>query len=296
MKDLPRRNSVQQKVALIGLGTMGIGMGGRLLGAGFPLKVYNRTAERAAPLVERGAVQVSSPAEAATDSDVIIAMVSDDKASRQVWLGENGALAKVGKGAVPVDSSTMSPRWAREWAKIAKEHGISALDAPVTGSKPQAASGELVFLVGGDADALERVRTVLAVMSRRIAHMGPNGSGALMKLINNFLSAVQAASLGEAIALIERSGLNRDTALDILYNGAPGSPLIKTVGARMVAHDYAVNFFLRLMEKDLSYAMAEARQHGLNLQTAAAAASLFEEAEKRGWGDKDFSAVAEGAR
>jgi 3-hydroxyisobutyrate dehydrogenase len=287
---------VQQKVALIGLGTMGIGMGGRLLGAGFPLKVYNRTAERAAPLVARGAVQVSSPAEAAADSDVIIAMVSDDRASREVWLGEKGALRNVKKGAVPIDSSTMSPRWAREWAKTAKELGLSALDAPVTGSKPQAASGELIFLVGGDADALERARPALTVMSRRIAHMGPNGSGALMKLINNFLAAVQAASLGEAIALIERSGLNRDAALDILYNGAPGSPLIKTVGARMTAQDYAVNFFLRLMEKDLSYAMAEAREHGLNLRTAAAAASIFEEAEKRGWGDKDFSAVVEGAR
>jgi 3-hydroxyisobutyrate dehydrogenase len=285
-----------QKVALVGLGTMGIGMGGRLLGAGFPLKVYNRTAERAKPIVERGAVRVSSPAEAAADSDVVIAIVSDDKASREVWLGDDGALAKMKKGAVPIDSSTMSPRWAREWAKIAKEHGLNALDAPVTGSKPQAASGELIFLVGGDAEALERARPVLTVMSRRIAYMGPSGSGALMKLINNFLAAVQAASLGEAIALIERSGLNREAALDILYNGAPGSPLIKTVGARMTAHDYAVNFFLRLMEKDLSYAMAEAREHGLNLRTAAAAASLFEEADKRGWGDKDFSAVVEGAR
>ncbi len=287
---------MQQKVALIGIGTMGIGMGGRLVKAGFPLTVYNRTAQRAQDLVAQGARLVNSPAEAAADADVIIAIVSDDAASRQVWLDANGALSTAKPNTIAIDCSTISPRWAREFAGAAKKHGCAPLDAPVTGSKSHAAGGELVFLVGGDADALERARPVLTVMSRRIALMGPNGSGALMKLINNFLAAVQAASLGEAIALIERSQLNRDAALDILYNGAPGSPLIKTVGARMTARDYNVNFFLNLMEKDLNYASAEAREHGLQLKTAAAALSLFEEARKRGWGDKDFSAVVEGAR
>ena len=287
---------MQQKVALIGIGTMGIGMGGQLLKAGFPLAVYNRTAQRAQELVSQDAAPVNSPAEAAANADVIIAIVSDDAASRHVWLDANGALSTAKPNTVVIDCSTISPRWAREFAGAAQKRGCAPLDAPVTGSKSHAAAGELVFLVGGDAETLERVRPVLAVMSRRIVHMGPNGSGALMKLLNNFLAAVQAASLGEAIALIERSGLNRDAALDILYNGAPGSPLIKTVGARMTTRNYDVNFFLNLMEKDLNYASAEAREHGMELRTAAAALSLFEEARKRGWGDKDFSAVVEGAR
>lgn len=287
---------MQQQIALIGLGTMGIGMGGRLLQAGFPVKVYNRTPQRASELVAKGAVLASSPAEAAASADVVIVIVSDDAASRQVWLGDKNALSGARPNTVVIDSSTISPRWAREFADAAKKKGCAPLDAPVTGSKPQAAAGELAFLVGGDAEALERARPALAVMSRKIIHMGPNGSGALMKLINNFLAGVQAASLGEAIALIERSGINRDAALDILYNGAPGSPLIKTVGARMTSRDYAVNFFLRLMDKDLTYAGAEAHEHGLQLRMAAAAASLFEEAEKRGWGEKDFSAVVEAAR
>lgn len=287
---------MQQQIALIGLGTMGIGMGGRLLEAGFPLKVYNRTPERAAELVAKGAVLRSSPADAAAGADVVMAIVSDDTASREVWLGDKNALSGAKPNTVVVDSSTISPRWAREFAAVAKKKGCAPLDAPVTGSKSHAASGELIFLAGGDTEALERARPALAVMSRKIIHMGPNGSGALMKLINNFLAGVQAASLGEAIALIERSGINRDAALDILYNGAPGSPLIKTLGARMTARDYAVNFFLRLMEKDLTYAGAEAREHGLELRTAAAAASLFEEAQKRGWGEKDFSSVVEAAR
>ena len=287
---------MQQQIALIGLGTMGIGMGGRLLQAGFPLKVYNRTPQRASELVSKGAVLASSPADAAANADVIIAIVSDDAASREIWLGDKGALSTAKPGTVVIDSSTISPSWAREFAEAAKKKGCTPLDAPVTGSKPHAASGELIFLVGGDAAALEKARPALAAMSRKIIHMGPNGSGALMKLINNFLAGVQAASLGEAIALIERSGINRDAALDILYNGAPGSPLIKTLGSRMISRDYAVNFFLHLMEKDLTYAGAEAREHGLQLKTAAAAASLYEEAKKRGWGEKDFSSVVEAAR
>lgn len=287
---------MQQQIALIGLGTMGIGMGGRLLQAGFPLKVYNRTPQRASELVAKGAVLASSPADAAANADVIIAIVSDDAASREIWLGDKGALSTAKPGTVVIDSSTISPSWAREFAEAAKKKGCTPLDAPVTGSKPHAASGELIFLVGGDAAALEKARPALAAMSRKIIHMGPNGSGALMKLINNFLAGVQAASLGEAIALIERSGINRDAALDILYNGAPGSPLIKTLGSRMISRDYAVNFFLHLMEKDLTYAGAEAREHGLQLKTAAAAASLYEEAKKRGWGEKDFSSVVEAAR
>lgn len=287
---------MQQQIALIGLGTMGIGMGGRLLQAGFPLKVYNRTPQRASELVAKGAVLASSPADAAANAGVIIAIVSDDTASREVWLGDKGALSSAKPGTVVIDSSTISPSWAREFAEAAKKKGCAPLDAPVTGSKPHAASGELIFLVGGDAAALEKARPALAAMSRKIIHMGPNGSGALMKLINNFLAGVQAASLGEAIALIERSGINRDAALDILYNGAPGSPLIKTLGGRMTSRDYAVNFFLHLMEKDLTYAGAEAREHGLQLKTAAAAASLYEEAKKRGWGEKDFSSVVEAAR
>ena len=287
---------MQQQIALIGLCTMGIGMGGRLLQAGFPLKVYNRTPQRASELVAKGAVLASSPADAAANADVIIAIVSDDAASREIWLGDKGALSTAKPGTVVIDSSTISPSWAREFAEAAKKKGCTPLDAPVTGSKTHAASGELIFLVGGDAAALEKARPALAAMSRKIIHMGPNGSGALMKLINNFLAGVQAASLGEAIALIERSGINRDAALDILYNGAPGSPLIKTLGSRMISRDYAVNFFLHLMEKDLTYAGAEAREHGLQLKTAAAAASLYEEAKKRGWGEKDFSSVVEAAR
>jgi 3-hydroxyisobutyrate dehydrogenase len=176
------------------------------------------------------------------------------------------------------------------------EAGCEFLDAPVTGSKGQAAAGELLFLVGGEADTLDRARPVLNVMSRGIVHMGPVGSGARMKLINNFMCGVQAASLGEALAVIERSGLDREAALDVLRNGAPGSPLVNGLSPRITEGDYAVNFALHLMQKDLRYASEEARANGVTLRTAAAALERFNEANERGWGERDFSAVAEAAR
>jgi 3-hydroxyisobutyrate dehydrogenase len=223
-------------------------------------------------------------------------MVADDNVSRAVWLGENGALRGAKPGAIAVDCSTLSPDWICELEQAAREHGCEFLDACVTGSKPHAASGELLFLVGGDASALERARPVLKAMSRDIVHLGPTGSGTLLKLMNNYLCAVQAASLAEAVSVIERSGLHRDKALEVLKNGAPGSPLIKTVSERMATRNYDVNFMLHLMRKDLSYASAAARKHGVEFQTGAGALKLFERADEMGWGQKDFSSVVEALR
>jgi 3-hydroxyisobutyrate dehydrogenase len=280
-------------VAVLGLGTMGSGMARRLLGAGFAVTVYNRTPARAEALASAGAKVAATPREAATNADVVVAMLADDAASRSAWTGENGALAGVKKSAVLVDSSTLSVAWAKELAAAAQAHGCAFLDAPVTGSKPQANSGELLFLVGGDTAVLESVRHVLAPMSRGAVHMGPNGSGARMKLINNFVCGVQAASLAEAIAVIERSGLDRAQALDVLGNGAPGSPLVRSLGTRMANRDYQTNFAVDLMVKDLTYAINEGRSHGVDLDTAAAGLRAFQRASKTGRGADDISSVAE---
>jgi 3-hydroxyisobutyrate dehydrogenase len=235
----------------------------------------------------------TSPADAASDADVVIAMVADDRASRAVWLGDQGALSSVKKGALLIDSSTLTVSWIEELSKAAQAAGAEFIDAPVTGSRDHAAAGQLLFLVGGSAEALERAKPVLSVMSRAIVHLGPTGSGALMKLINNFVCAVQAAALAEGIRFIEQSNLGRDQALDVLYNGAPGSPLVKTLGPRMAARDFQPFFFLKLMEKDLTYAKEEAARRGVTLETAATAISLFDRAIAAGHGDKDFTAIVE---
>jgi 3-hydroxyisobutyrate dehydrogenase len=280
-------------VAVLGLGLMGSGMAKNLVSAGHRVAVYNRSLAKAEPLRALGARVAETPAEAAEGAEVIISMVADDAASRTVWLGENGALERAGEGAVLVESSTVTAGWIRELAAAAGGRGLPLLDAPVTGSRDQAAGGQLLFLVGGEAEVLERVRPVLATMSRDIMHVGPTGSGATLKLINNFMCGVQAASLAEAFAMVEKAGLDREQALGVLVNGAPGSPLVKALSARMAAADFTPHFVLHLLVKDLRYAAQEGERHGVPLRTAIAAREVMERAVAAGYGERDMSAVVE---
>ena len=272
---------------------MGGGMAANLLKAGFPLAVWNRSRAKAEEFAAQGARVAETPAEAVRGAGVILAMLADDVASRAVWLGQDGALAAAEKGAVLIDCSTVTPAWIAELAKAAEARGLEFLDAPVTGSRMQAAGGQLTFLVGGSAEALETVRPVLEAMSKEIVHLGPVGSGAKMKLLNNFLCGVQLASLAEGITWLERSGLDAEKAMDLLKRGAPGSPLIASLSARMMSRDYTVNFYLKLMSKDLLYAGEAAAESGVDLTTATNAQCLFEEAAEEGYGEKDMSALVE---
>jgi len=281
------------RVAFLGLGIMGSGMARRVLANGFPLSVYNRNAKKAEGFAESGARVATSPRDAATGANVIVCMVADDNASRAMWLGENGALAAATPGTICIDSSTVTVGWTRELAEAAHAKKCEFIDTPVTGSKTQAASGELNFLVGGDSATLEKARPVLAVMSKSITHIGPVGSGALIKLINNFVCGVQIIAIAEAVAMIERSGLDRTRALEVLTQGAPGSPLVKAVSGRMTAADYTPNFLLRLMAKDLKYSLEEADKLSLHLTTAAAALDTFQKAIAGGYGEKDIAAAVD---
>jgi 3-hydroxyisobutyrate dehydrogenase len=283
-------------IAFFGLGLMGSGMARRLLSAGFPVTVFNRNRDKALALEGEGAKIAATPREAAAPAGVIISMVADDKASRSMWLGEQGALAGVAQGALLIEASTLTVEWVKELAAAANAKGCELLDAPVTGSKSHAAAGELNFLIGGSAEALEKARPVLAVMSRNVIHIGPTGSGALLKLINNALCAVQAASAAEALTLIERSGLDREKVVEFLMNAAPGSPVFKTVLPRMVSGDFTPNFKLDLMVKDLVYSLKEAERHGVKLTAVESALNAFKQAATAGQGDSDFSAVVEPMR
>ena len=290
------KSSSQPHVALFGLGIMGSGMARRLLGAGFPLTVYNRNPAKTAPLVAEGAKRAASPREAVQGAAIAISMVADDNASRGVWLGEQGALPAATNGTTLVECSTLTVGWMKELAAAAKVRGCELVDAPVTGSRIHAAAGELNFLVGGSTAALEKIRPVLTPMSKSITHLGPVGSGALLKLINNFVCGVQVASLAEALTMIERGGLNRAQALEVLTAGAPGSPLFKMLSVRMTTPDYTPNFLLRLMAKDLTYACNESQQYSVDLTTAAAALEVFQRAIDAGHGEKDMAAVIEPLR
>jgi len=285
-----------KKVAVLGLGTMGSGMAQNLLKAGHTVTVYNRTPAKAEALRTAGARVAGTPAEATRDAEFVIAMLADDQASRDVWFGSDGALEAAGPGTVLIDSSTVSPVWVLELAAAAKQRGLEFLDAPVTGSRMQAAAGQLSFLVGGSDAGVAEATPVLQAMSKEIVHVGPVGSGAKLKLINNFLCGVQIASLAEGLTWIERSGLDRDKALAVLKGGAPGSPLLGAISARMESKNYEVNFLLRLMAKDLSYAETEAADEGVELSTAHVARELFDKAIAAGYGEADMSSVIEPVR
>jgi 3-hydroxyisobutyrate dehydrogenase len=281
----------KQRVAILGLGIMGTGMAGRLLGAEFPLTVYNRNREKAEAFAKSGAVVANTPREAAAKANVVISIVADNAASRSVWMGENGALAGSASGTVLIDSGTLTVSWIKELAAAAAQRGCEFLDAPVTGTKPHAESGQLRFLVGGSAATLEKARPVLSVLGNDVVHLGPTGSGVLMKLINNFVCGVQLASIAEAVSLMGAGGLDREKALAVLANGAPGSPLVKSSSARAISGDPSVNFFLRWMAKDITYAMEEGAARGVPMQTAAAGLAVFQHAIDAGRGDRDLSAI-----
>jgi 3-hydroxyisobutyrate dehydrogenase len=286
-----------QKVALLGLGIMGGGMARNLLKAGFPLTVYNRTRAKAEPLAALGASVAASPREAAAGADIIIAMVGDDTASRAVWLGESGALPLAQADAVLIECSTLSLAWVRELAERCAALGLDFLDSPVTGSKEAAEAGELKLMVGGEAAAIERARPALETLSSQIAHFGPNGAGALIKLINNLMVAAQIAILAEGLNLAERGGLDLEQVVAFLTNAGPGSPVVKSKAGRMARREYAdTQFALRWMHKDATYAMHAADEFGAPMPTVAAARELYRMARNLGLDEQDFAAVAEALR
>jgi 3-hydroxyisobutyrate dehydrogenase len=279
------------RIAFLGLGIMGGGMARRLLGAGFPVTVYNRSRDKAVALAPASARVAETPRAAAAGADIVVSMVADDVASRSMWLGNEGAIAGAARHAVLVECSTLTVAWVKELAAAATARGLDLVDAPVTGSKSAAANGDLNFLVGGSAAAVERIRDALNAMGRSITHLGPTGSGALLKLINNFMAGVHVAACAEAVAWLERTGLDRAKALRFLLEGAAGSPVTKVVAGRMSAEDFTPNFLLRLMAKDLGYAIGEAAARGQSLVTAAAALERFRAAIAAGHAEKDMAAL-----
>jgi len=282
-----------QRVALLGLGTMGAGMAANWLAKGFGLTVWNRTRARTQALADKGARVATTPREAAEGADCVFAMVADDAASRAVWLGDDGALAGAKTGAVVVESSTLTPDWVRELAGRARAKGCAFLDAPVGGSRQAAASGELRLFVGGDAATLDKARPALIAIGSKIDLLGPAGAGATWKLINNQLIAAQVAALGEALDVARKAGFRPVQISSLILNGAASSPIVKMKLPSMLNGDYdEPDFALSLMLKDARYAAALAQSLGAPADLVSSAVKAFARAEAKGLGAKDIAAVA----
>jgi 3-hydroxyisobutyrate dehydrogenase len=247
-------------VAFIGLGAMGSRMAQNLLAAGHRLRVWNRDPAKATPFAAKGAEVCATPAEAVRGAEFAVSIVADDRATRAVMLGPQGVLGAAAPGTVVIDSSTNTPAMAREAAEAAAARGVAYLDAPVSGSLAQAQNRELVFMVGGDEAAFARAHPVMAAMGRMARRIGASGAGATLKLINNMLSASLTAAIAEAAQAVEAAKLDRAAALEILNEGAAGSRLLKTKLPKILQRDFAPQFQLELMEKDLRYFLALAEE------------------------------------
>jgi 3-hydroxyisobutyrate dehydrogenase-like beta-hydroxyacid dehydrogenase len=245
------------RVAFIGLGRMGHGMAGRYLGAGFAVTVWNRSKAKADDLIARGAQWAASPRDAAVDADTVVTMVADDEASRDVWLGKDGAAAAMKAGTLAIECSTVSHAHALAMARELRARGLIYIDCPVTGLPEAAATGKLTLLVGADPADLERARPYLAPIASSIRHFGAVGSGTVFKLINNLLGAVQIASLAEGLAIAEQSGLDMKLVAEALSTGAVASPQVIRHSKRMALRDFSgASFTAALRHKDAAYAVA----------------------------------------
>lgn len=274
-------------VAVLGLGTMGTGIATNVAAAGHALTVWNRSA---GPVPE-GARRAAGVAEAVAGQDVVLVCVADDAAARTVVLGPDGALAHAGRATVVVDMSTVSAALSDEEHARAAEAGVPFLDAPVFGSRGEAAAGGLWVVAGGDATVLARVRPVLEAVAASVHHLGPGGSGARMKLVGNLLVAAQLQSLGEALTLAAAAGLDLDRVLDVVDVTDFRTPIYSGVGRAVRDGDYAPAFALRLMRKDAGLIEELAGAVGAPVPGVRVATATLDAALDAGFGELNASAL-----
>ena len=288
-------------VGLIGLGLMGGPMGQNLLKAGFPLVVWNRTKAKADELVRAGAKLAADPRGVAEQADVLITIVSDPAALEEVLWGSgggkrnDGALGGLRRGSTYIDSSTVSPDLERRVAAACAERGVDFLDAPVTGGTWGAAKGELVFMIGGKAEVLERVKPVLEAVGKKLLLLGPNGAGQTVKLGMNLLLALQVDAFAESLALVTAAGVPAEKLMEVLQSSMARSGVLDVKAPMMVKGEYPASFPLRLMHKDVRLALELARHKGVTLPCGAAAYATYSAVMKAADAaneDPDFAAVA----
>jgi len=284
-----------RRVGLIGLGLMGRPMGMNLLKAGHKLAVWNRTPGRANELVAAGAVLAKTPYEAAEASEFLLTIVSDPPALESVLWGQegknDGALAGLRAGSIYVDSSTISPSLVGRVAAACRQRGVAFLDAPVTGGDWGAREGNLVFMIGGDDEALREAEPILGVMGKKWFHLGPSGAGQTMKLAMNAILALEVAAMAEALALVTRAGLRGEQLVEVMQASMARSGVLDVKSPLMLKGDYKPSFTLRLMHKDLGLALDLANQLGVSLPATAAAREVYNYVKGEAKEDLDYSAV-----
>jgi 3-hydroxyisobutyrate dehydrogenase-like beta-hydroxyacid dehydrogenase len=279
----------EMQVTCIGLGIMGSRMAKNLLKNGVDLTVYNRSVAAAKELEEAGAKRATTIPEAVKSADVIITMLANPEAVRSVILDEG--IEHIKMDALWMDCSTVNPSFSVESAKIAQQHHVRFLDAPVAGTKPHAENAQLTFFVGGAINDLEKARPLMAAMGQKVVHIGEVGKGSSFKMLVNALLAQSMLMFSETILLGEKMGLDKDFLLNTLPNLVVSAPFTKAKAPMIQNDDYEVQFPLELMHKDLHLATLSAYENGQPLYLANIAKEVFGAAAAAGLGRLDFAAV-----
>ena len=277
---------------------MGRPMAANLVRAGFQVTVWNRTRERAERFAEMhvaaGARFAHTPAGAAASAQLVVTMVPDGPEVEEVLFGPDGAAEGLSMIDLAVDMSTIAPSASRALAvRLRSERGAAFLDAPVTGSRPKAEDGTLTIMAGGEPADFERARPAFDALGELVVHVGPQGHGSMVKLINNTLAAVNAAALAESLVLAQRAGLDLDALLHVVESGSGDSAVLRLKSRPMLDRDFEPLFKLAHMLKDVRHCIDEARALGVELPLAERAEELYGDADARGLGNADFAGIIE---
>jgi 3-hydroxyisobutyrate dehydrogenase-like beta-hydroxyacid dehydrogenase len=280
-------------LGFVGLGVMGSRMVKRLLNAGHAVTGYNRTKSKAQWLLDAGMKWGDSPAAVARSADFVLTMVTNTEALKAVTSGSDGILAGLSTGKIYIDMSTVSPAASREVARQVEARGAQMLDAPVSGSVSTLEEGKLSIMVGGDRSTLERARPILEAIGPKVTHVGANGLAVSMKIATNLSLAVQMLAFSEGVLLAEKSGIARETAVEVLLNSVIASPMVKYRGPFVLKMPNEAWFDVNMMQKDLLLALEMGRSLDVPLPTTAVTNELLTAARAMGYADKDFAVLFE---
>ncbi len=284
---------MQTTIGFLGLGIMGTAMAKNLLNAGFPLVVYNRTTDKAQPLVAAGADLASSPLNLAQAAEVIIAMVTGPDALEELLWGEQGLASGFTADKIFINMSTVPPSYTRYLARELEPLGVTFLEAPVSGTKKPAEDGALVILAGGEPDKIAALAPIFGVLGKKVVYCGPLGQGAAMKMTINLLLGVMMAGLAESINFGVKNGLDQEAILDVIFSGAMNCPMFQVKAEMIRAGAFPPNFPLKHMTKDLKFVIDTAYDSGAPTPAAHAILQLFRYGVGYQLGDDDFAAVVQ---
>jgi 3-hydroxyisobutyrate dehydrogenase-like beta-hydroxyacid dehydrogenase len=278
-------------LGFVGLGVMGSRMAKRLIDASHSVTGYNRTKAKAEWLIDAGMKWTDTPRAVAAASEITFSMVTNTEALDAVARGPNGIIAGLGPGKIYIDMSTVSPAASRALAAETQAKGAAMLDAPVSGSVATLEEGKLSIMVGGERQAVERARPILQAIGPKVTHVGPNGLAVSMKIATNLSLAVQMLAFSEGVLLAEKSGIARETAVEVLLNSVIASPMIKYRGPFVLKQPDEAWFDVNMMQKDLLLALELGRQQDVPLPTTAVTNEMLTAARAMGLAKKDFAAL-----